>query len=335
MRKQPVSIKNGLIGKVKKLSAVIILLFLAINADSQGHYMGSSFNPNDYFAPPPGFIIPAYYGYSNMNFYNANGDKSDKLINPQPGNPTSLNISQNVKTSSYILMLIYGAKSKILNANWGFMVIPTLNQPSANIALDYFSNQTGTGTASFKTRSFGLGDIYLQPIWLTWNKPKWNHSVTYGIWAPIGKYKVGDAENVGLGYWSHNLRVASKYKISNQLISTVAATYEFNSKQKGVDFKEASHLTLDYGLAYTMLMGHEIGMFGFYTQQVGTDKGSSGSFLSDKYFGLGMYGSYWIKPGKFGLLARVTQNFGAINRFAGTSFQIGLNTLFLNLSKTP
>lgn len=319
------------------VSRILVLYFTIIifskNSFSQGHYMGSSFNPNDYFTSPPGFIIPAYYGYSNMNFYNNNGDRSDRLINPIPGNPTSLSLEQNVKTSSYILMLIYGAKSKILHANWGMMFIPTLNSPSANIALDYFTNQTGAGTVSFKSSSLGLGDMYFQPIWLSWTKGKWANSLTYGVWAPLGKYKAGDAKNVGLGYWSHNFRAATKYNPTPQWLISMAATYELNSKQKDIDFKEAPHLTLDYGLSYTMRTGNEIGLFGFYTQQTGNDKGTKGSFLSDKYFGIGAYGSYWIKPGKFGLLARVTQNFATTNRFAGTSFQIGFNTLFLNLPK--
>lgn len=317
----------------RKIFLPILAFHLSAIAYTQGHYTGSSFNPNDYFTAPPGFIVPVYYGYANMNYYNADGNKSDRLVNPVPGNPTTISLSQNVKTSSFIAMLIYGAKSKILNANWGFMVIPTLNNPSANIALDYFSSQTGTGSASFKSNSWGLGDVYLQPIWLTWNKEKWAYSFAYGVWAPLGKYTAGDAKNVGLGYWSHNIRIATKYKPTTQWVFTIAATQEINSKQNGIDFKEAPHFTLDYGASYTLLKGHELGLFGFYTGQTGDDKGTKGSFLSDRYAGIGGYGSYWIKPGKLGVLARVTQHFGARNRFAGTAFQLGFNLLFLDLPK--
>lgn len=326
---------NHVITKSLRIALLSVSLSCILTCGrAQGHYAGASFNPNDYYTPPPGFIIPTYYGFSSMNFYNAQGKKSDQLINPVPGNPTSLSLSQNVKTSSFIVMLIYGAKSKILKADWGFMFIPSLNNPSANIALDYFTSQGGGGSASFKSNSWGLGDVYLQPVWLTWNKEKWSYSATYGIWAPLGKYTAGDAKNVGLGYWSHNLRFAAKYKLTPQWLVNFAPTLEWNSKQKGVDFREAPHFTLDYGASHTFLKGHEIGMFGFYTTQIGSDKGTEGSFLSDKYFGIGAYGSYWIKPGKFGVLARITQHFGASDRFAGTAFQIGLNTLFLNIPKT-
>jgi hypothetical protein len=313
----------------QKLILPLLVFYIVNMSFAQGHYNGASLNPNDYFTPPPGIILPVYYGYANMDFYNADGEKTDQLINPVPGNPTSLDLEQNVKTNSFIVMLIYGAKTKILNANWGFMFIPTLNNPTANIALDYYTNQAGAGNASFKSNSWGLGDLYLQPVWLTWNKTKWSYSFTYGIWAPIGKYEAGDIKNVGLGYWSNNFRAATKYRPAPQWLVSLATTYEINSAQKGVDFTEAPHFTLDYGLSYTMLKGHEAGLFGFYTKQTGDDKGTEGSFLSDQYFGIGAYGSYWIKPGKFGLLARVTQHFGTTNRFAGTTFQVGLNTLFL------
>lgn len=323
-------IRSSLLGKM-----IFSVLFIQLNlaSISQGHYIGSSFNPNDYFTPPPGFIVPVYYSYSNMNFYNANGDKTDELINPVPQNPSTLSVAQNVETNSFIVMLIYGAKTKLLNANWGFMVVPSVNNASANIVLDYFSTQSGSGNVSFKNNSWGLGDIYIQPLWLTWNSMRWGYSFTYGVWAPVGRYTYGDAKNIGLGYWSHNLRFATKCKLHPQWLATLASRYEINAYQKGVDFREAPHLTIDYGISYTMAKGHEAGMFGFYSTQVGSDQGAKGSFLSDKYFGIGAYGSYWIKPGKFGVLARITQHFGTTNRFAGTAFQLGFNVLFLAKTK--
>lgn len=311
------------------------MFFITLAGSGQGHYAGSSFNPNDYFTPPPGFITPVYYSFANMDYFNGQGKRSDVLINPVPGNPTTLSISQNVKTSSFIAMLLYGAKTRILGANWGFMVIPTVNNPTANIALDYFSSQTGSGSASFNTNSWGLGDVYVQPVWLTWTHTKWTYAVAYGAWLPMGKYKTGDAKNVGLGYWSHNLRGSARFKPHPQWAITGAATLETNSRQKGVDFREAPHATFDYGAAYTMVKGHEVGLFCFYTAQAGKDKGTQGSFLSDRLFGIGGYGSYWIKPGKLGVLGRFTQHFGARNRFAGSAFQIGLNVLFLSPTPAP
>jgi hypothetical protein len=46
--------------------ATVLSCLCSLHAFSQGHYQGSSFNPNDHFAPPPGFIVPLYYSYANM-----------------------------------------------------------------------------------------------------------------------------------------------------------------------------------------------------------------------------------------------------------------------------
>lgn len=299
----------------------------ASHGAAQGHYIGGSFNTNDYFVPPsPGWVFTLYYSFSGTEFYNASGEKADIIpISQNP--PVNITIGQNVNTHSVIPMALYFGKGKILNASWGFLALPMLNNPSANIALDYYVGQNNLGGQDININSFGLGDLYLQPIWLTWDKKKLSTSFSYGIWVPVGKYSVNSPENVGLGYWSHNVRIASRYKPSSSLGFTGALTYEINSKQNGVNFTEAPHLSFDYAASHHFPKGHEIGLFGFGTWQAGTDKGQKAVVPADRIGGLGVYGSYWFIPGKFGALTRFTGNFGTRNRYGGVSFQVGLNYL--------
>lgn len=313
---------------VKKLILLLLAALPGLPAFSQGHYNGSSFNPGDYFAPHPGWIIPVWYGYADMNYHNAAGKKSDVLINPAPGNPTSLHIKQHVVTQSFILMAIYGGKGKVFGADWGMMVIPTLNSPTADIALDYYSSQTGSGNYVFTNKSLGFGDMYIQPVWLSWTKGKFSYALNYGVWAPTGRYKPHDLDNGGHGYWSHNIRVAGRIKTVSKINVTLAGTLEVNQWQKDTDFKEGSHLTFDLGGSYLLnKRGDEIGLFGNYASQISDDKGTNGGFVSDRITGIGGYGSYWIKPMRIGLMGRITQNFAGKNRFAGTAVQAGVNIL--------
>lgn len=303
------------------------LLLFSLNMNAQGHYNGGSFNTNDYFVPPAsGWVFSLYYSYSNMNYFNDSGEKTDVIeISEDPS--FSVELGQKVNTHSIIPMISYFGKSKVLNARWGILALPMLNNPNANIALDFYSGQTVAGTSNIKINSFGLGDFYLQPIWLTWEKNKISVTASYGAWIPIGKYKTNDSENVGLGYWSHNFRTIARYKLKEKINLTSGLTYEINSKQKGTDFVEASHLTFDYGTSYNFLMGHEIGLYGFATWETGNDKGEKAVLNNDQIYGLGVYGSYWFVPGKIGVLSRFTNNFGVKNRFGGPSFQIGINYL--------
>lgn len=310
-----------------KLFLVLFLIVTQSESFSQGHYVGSSFNTNDYFIPAsPGWVFSLYYSYSQQDYHNNLGSKTD-LIEISQDPPFSIDMGQSVKTNSVIPMIIHFGKGKVLNARWGVLVLPLLNSPSANIALDFYTGQETPTTQNIEINSFGLGDFYIQPIWLTWEKNKIATTFSYGIWMPTGKYKANDPENVGLGYWSNNLRIASRYKPNAKISLTAATTYEINSKQKGVDFTEANHFTFDYAASYNFTMGHEIGFFGHGSWQTGDDKGLKANPLDDRILGVGAYGSYWFIPGKIGVLARTSQNFETKNRFGGFSFQIGLNYL--------
>lgn len=317
--------------KIRGFLLITCLLFLyAWSARAQGHYVGGSFNTNDYFVPPsPGWVFTLYYSYSGTDFHNASGNKAD-IIQISQNPPVNISLGQKVKTHSIIPMALYFGKGKVLNANWGVLLLPMLNNPNANIALDFYLGQNNVGGRDIDIRSFGFGDMYVQPIWLTWGATrKFTTTFSYGTWIPIGKYQLNNPENVGLGYWSHNLRIAGRYKPKTQWGFTGALTYEINSRQKGVSFTEAPHLSLDLAASYNFPKGHELGLFGFGTWQAGTDKGQKAPVPADRIGGLGIYGSYWIKPGKYGVLTRFTSNLGTRNRYGGAAFQIGLNYLLM------
>ena len=322
---------------IKNTNWLKALLFIGlslfpINSYSQGHYAGGSYNPNDYFiSPASGWVFSLYYSYSQMDYYNDAGEKADVIeINQDP--PFSVEIGQKVKTHSVIPMIIYFGKGKILNARWGLLALPIINNPNASIALEFYSGQNSASNETINIESFGFGDLYMQPVWLTWENSGFSTTFSYGFWMPVGRYEVNDPKNVGLGYWSQNFRIASRYKPNSKYSFTGAVSFELNSKQKGVDFKEAPHLTLDYGASYNFTMGHEIGFFGHGTWQTGDDQGEEAVLSKDQVYGLGIYGSYWFVPGKFGVLSRVANNFGTRNRFAGFSFQVGINYLLFNLN---
>lgn len=316
---------------IKKSGAGLAVVFLLLTFDihAQGHYATGSFNPNDYFIPAnTGWIFPLYYGYNNSNFYDASGNKSNVIeINQNP--PVTIEMGQKVKTHSIFPMAIYFGKGKILNARWGFIVLPIFNNPNANIALDFYLGQDLAGSENIEINSFGLGDFYVQPIWLTWEKNKWSTTFSYGFWMPTGKYTANDPENVGLGYWSHNFRVANRYKPTAQTTLTGALTYEVNQRQKGVDFREAQHLSFDYGASYNFIKGHEIGFFGFGTWQIGDDKGEKAVLTGDQIYGIGAFGAYWLKPGKLSAILRLTKHFAIRNRYGGSAIQVGINYLLL------
>ena len=70
--------KSNKIVNCLKSYLVISIAFASINSYSQGHYAGSSYNPNDYFiSPASGWVFSLYYSYSQMDYYNDAGEKAD------------------------------------------------------------------------------------------------------------------------------------------------------------------------------------------------------------------------------------------------------------------
>ena len=140
---------------VKCFATYFTLIFWLVfsNLNAQGHYNGSSFNPNDYFIPPTsGWVFSLYYSYSHLDYYNDSGEKTDVIeINQNP--PFSVEIGQKVKTQSVIPMVIHFGKGKILNARWGLLALPIINNPNANIALDFYSGQTISGSKTISIKS--------------------------------------------------------------------------------------------------------------------------------------------------------------------------------------
>ncbi|WP_432713623.1 transporter, partial [Pedobacter sp.] len=188
--------------------------------------------------------------------------------------------------------------------------------------------QTGPGNYVFTNKSLGFGDMYIQPIWLSWTKDKLSYAFNYGVWAPTGRYKPDDLDNGGHGYWSHNLRAAARLKPTPKFSVSLATTLELNQWQKDTDFKEGTHLTIDLGGSHVLnKKGDEVGFFAHYTKQVSDDKGQEVILIADRIAGVGSFYSYWIKPMRIGLMGRITQNFSAKNRFAGTAVQVGVNFL--------
>jgi hypothetical protein len=138
------------------ISLSISSLLILGKLSARGHYAGGSFNPNDYFIPADtGWVFPFYCAFSNSNFYDASGSKSNVIeINQNP--PVTLEMGQNVKTHSIIPMMIYFGRSKILNARWGFLALPIFIIPNANSALDFYIRLTKNLEIKSRYRGYAI-----------------------------------------------------------------------------------------------------------------------------------------------------------------------------------
>jgi hypothetical protein len=143
--------------------------------------------------------------------------------------------------------------------------------PSLGVAL---STPTGSGIDA-DTSTFGLQDLYGQPVWLGWKWPNVDLAASVGVYAPSGRFEAGAADNLGLGFWTVQFQIgAAYYLLQNATAIVLAGTYEINTAQEDVDFTPGQSFTLNYGVSQYLPAGPglvELGVLGYSQWQVTQD----------------------------------------------------------------
>jgi hypothetical protein len=314
------------IARIRRSLAIATLAALLpqAHAGEIGHQGGGAFNPGDYFAPPKAFVVSLYGNYYNTYaLRDASGNKLTgfDLFGERIG------IDVDVESFQVIPMIIWSPGVKFLGADVSSLFMPIYGQTSIAADLSAFGRRI-----QIDADTWGFQDSYVQPAWLTWRTANWDVSTSYGFWAPTGSYEPDALDNTGSGFWSHLFRASTAWSPDGKrrTLFSASVAYEFNSDKKGQDLTPGSHLTLDVGMKHSFTERFEAGVYGFAQWQVTDDSGRDAVNLGsrDRIFGAGLYASYWFVPQKFGILARQVFEFGARDRFEGSSTALGFNIVF-------
>ncbi len=152
-------------------------------------------------------------------------------------------------------ILNWATDKKFLGANVGGMAA----FPAANAAIDF-------PRLDFET-SYGYADTYVQPINLGWTTPRADFLAGYAFSAPTGRYEVGANDNLGRGFWSHELIFGSTAYLDSAKTWHVATTgfYELHTKREGDDVEVGDILTLEGGAGKTVKQIINVGV-AYYAQ---------------------------------------------------------------------
>jgi len=254
-----------------------IILLLGLPADlvgsELGHYNPGLPNIRDLFLPDPGFYYIQYNLYYTSDTYK---DRRGRSLSSLPAGPGSVDIDFDLDIFMVVPMLVWISPGEILGARYGAYVAPSFGNSSFGAALE---TEIGWGR-SINESQFAAGDLYLQPLWLGWPLDHWDFAFGYGLYFPVGKYEKGAADNVGLGFWSHQFQAAAAcYPWKNRATAlTLAVTYDLNSEKEDSDITPGSHLSLNWGISqYLPLSGEEllleVGLLGYDQWKVAADRG--------------------------------------------------------------
>jgi hypothetical protein len=280
---------------MKRIAAIAALSFLSIaplgaHAAEIGHYNGGFLNIRDFFVPAePGLYAAIYnFYYTTDRLNDRHGDEID-TVTVGPGIPVSVDVDVDM----YVLSpaVIWEPDVKVLGGRYAALVAPTFADASVSAALSIGSRIGGDAENS----SFDIGDMLVQPLWLGWSWDHFDVSAAYGFYAAVGKYdtttrtlpligtvRTEDPDNIGYGFWSHQVQgAAAWYPFDHKGTAVVGAfTYEYNDEKEDFDLQPGDSITLNWGISqYIPLTGDqhlllEIGPAGWSGWQTSVDTGT-------------------------------------------------------------
>jgi hypothetical protein len=147
---------------------------------------------------------------------------------------------------------------------------------------------------------------------------------------------VADADNIGLGYWTHQLQGnVTWYPNPHRILAvTNTLTFEANTKQRGFDITNGDFLTWNWGASLFLPLAKkgvepkyllEVGPAGYDQWQITdtTGSGATNGNLHDRVHAAGLQVGTTYLPRGIALNFRFMDEYSASNRFQGHSF--GLN----------
>ncbi len=309
------------------LRALVILLLAAVvlgvahggsvAAGEIDHYVPAVNNVRDFLLPDKG-VYGALYTlyYRTDDFRNRNGNSVDSVR--VAGRDVRIDVDLDL--FSILPLVIWSSGFKILGAEYGGYAAIPFGGPSIQAAV----NLTSELGLEAEQSSFGLQDIYVQPLWLAWRWPEVaDLSLAYGFYAPTGRFEQGATDNLGLGFWTQQFQAAGAYYLNKKATAFVlAGTFELNSNKEDVDVTPGAHFTLDYGASqFLPLEGNllELGLRGYSSWQVTDDSGSDArnKDVHDQVHGIGLQLGYTIPKWRLSLTAKYIYEYYAVDRFRG------------------
>ncbi len=289
-------------------------------ASELGHYAPALPRVRDFILPESGSYFVLYNLYYTSDTLK---DKNGKSIDSISVGPLDFKVETDVDSYMIVPTFIYVSDYKILGGRYAAFI----SQPFGNVSFQGALESTtlpGFGL-DIDESSWGLGDTYIRPLWLGWNLDRFDVGTSYGIYVPSGKYDAGDADNVGLGMWTHEFMANVAFYLDEQkgTALTLAGVYEIHHEKDDVDITPGSHFSLNAGISQYLPVGEkwlaELGLAGIAQWQMTKDSGSDArnKDVKDQVYMIGPEFGLVYPPWGAQITLRWLHEFEAEDRFEG------------------
>jgi len=209
--------------------------------------------------PPPGFYLRDY----NLAYY------SDRL-NDSRGDKVPVDFEAFVYANA--IRPIWITDFKILGAYYGCDVLVPFLYKNVKVA----GNRDDT---------FNLGDIFIEPVTLSWHWQRADAGLGYGIWAPTGNVDTGSLTGgTGQGTWTHMFTAGGTVYFDAEKTWALSALgrYEISHESDDYNITPGDVLSLEGGLSKAFSPAFEAGVWAYYQGQMTEDEGDYGVAVSSE-----------------------------------------------------
>ena len=245
--------------------------------------------------PPPGY----YYRMYTL-FYNPD------TLTDKRGKELDLDFDLSIIVNAHRFLWV--SDYKILGADY-----------AADIAVPLMNVDLEIGKLGVDESTFGLGDIFLEPLVLGWHGDFYDAAFGAGIFVPCGKYDADDPASPGSGMWTGMVTLGGTlyFDPAKSLSASILARYEIHGEQDETEVTKGDDFHFEWGIGKTIKEVWDVGMAGYCQWQVTEDDGPGASDVKDSVYSFGPEVNYMIPSQKILLTFRGLTEFGAEDRTEG------------------
>jgi hypothetical protein len=160
---------------------------------------------------------------------------------------------------------------------------------------------------------------------LEWSIPHLDALLSYAFYAPTGRFEANALDNVGLGYWEHQVQAGAAFHVdeAKTLSFILVNTWEMNQSVQDLDTHPGNRFNLNWAISKIWLDGYlETAILGYDQWQMGPNTGRDvlpfRRGVLDEVHAAGVQ----LSIPKFGLALHYLHEFGARARFQGSMLSL-------------
>lgn len=300
-------------------SAILVCCLILLPSDGSAQLNGNNTRGDfgllsGYQADPGTYLGAMFFNYAFNDIVNRDG--------------VARSGEEGVNIWAVTPLLTHTTNAKILGANYGF-----------GAAIPFVNSSLEFPRLGVDDSSFGLGDIWLAPIWLGWKTARVDVMTLAAVYLPTGRYEADADDNIGLGHVGYELGLGGNVYFDQQRSVHLATTgfLEFHSSKEGSDTKPGTILTLEGGLGTSLNEGLLVLGASYFAQWKlsddvidlpGIDDDVELSGRRHRVYGLGPEITWFVPALRGTLTGRYFWDFGARSTSRGNTFVFLYNFWF-------